>query len=393
MIAWIQTKALLVEAYRELNAKKLFWLALGINAIVIAVYASLGIDDGGVTFWHWRFPESEQISGLISAETFYKAQFVAWGIPFLNWASTILALISTAAIIPDMITGGAIETMLSKPIGRVRLLLTKFATGLLFVTLQVGVFSLGCFLVIGIRGQAFEPQLFLAIPIVVIFYSYLFSVCVLLGLLTRSTIASLMLTGLFWFMLVVLNATDAILVSQREGTEARVQRLERQVETQLEIAEERLAQMEEQGQPLTTPEGKEITGETQRQDAVNPALRMTRDRLEKAEASEDTWQRWAALVRGVKTPLPKTNETISLLQRWLITQEELARAMGADVGVEHDSDEDAPENAPAMADPEAQQRAQEAFSDRSVGWIVGTSLGFEAVILAIASIVFARRDF
>jgi hypothetical protein len=41
---------------------------------------------------------------------------------------------------------------------------------------------------------------FLAIPIVMCFFSYLFAVAVLLGVLTRSTIATLLLTILFWAM-------------------------------------------------------------------------------------------------------------------------------------------------------------------------------------------------
>jgi len=53
--------------------------------------------------------------------------------------------------------------------------------------------------VLGIRGGVWEPGLFISIPIVVIFFSYLFAICVLLGLITKSTIASLLLTLLIWF--------------------------------------------------------------------------------------------------------------------------------------------------------------------------------------------------
>ena len=134
----------------------------------------------------------------------------------------ILAVISTAAIVPDFVSGGAVELALSKPIGRVRLFLTKYFMGLLFVTLQVGVFSLASFLVIGLRGGAWEPRLFMAIPIVVGVFSFLFCVSALVGLLTRSTIAALLLTLLFWIFLFILNAADSSTLLIKAQTLAQV---------------------------------------------------------------------------------------------------------------------------------------------------------------------------
>ena len=37
-----QTTALFVDAYRELNARKLFWVTIALNLVVIAIYASRG---------------------------------------------------------------------------------------------------------------------------------------------------------------------------------------------------------------------------------------------------------------------------------------------------------------------------------------------------------------
>ena len=88
--------------------------------------------------------------------------------------------------------------MLSKPIGRSRLFLLKFLTGLLFAAIQVTVFTVASFLVIGIRGGDWEPWLFVAIPLVVLFYSYLFAVQAVIGLLTRSVIASVIGVMFFW---------------------------------------------------------------------------------------------------------------------------------------------------------------------------------------------------
>ena len=218
-----QTLALLAAAYRELNARKLFWVTMGINLLVVALFASLGINERGVSFLVWTFDADFFNTKIISPELFYKWQFVIWGIPWwLSWIATILGLVTTAGMIPDLITAGSIDTLLSKPIGRVRLFLTKYVSGLLFLALQVLVFTTGCFLVIWIRGGAIEPRLFLAVPIVVLFFSYLFAFCAFVGMVTRSTMAALLLTILFWFLVFLVNAADDIVLAQREAILKRV---------------------------------------------------------------------------------------------------------------------------------------------------------------------------
>src|SRR5262249_47022240 len=140
---------------------------------------------------------------------FYKYWFFTIGFKlWLTWAATILALVSTASIIPDFVGSGAIELSLSKPIGRARLFLTKYLAALLFVALQVGLFSVLAFLVVGIRGESWVPELFLAIPLVLLMFSYLYSFCALIGLLTRSTIAALLLTILVWVLIFMTHTAE-----------------------------------------------------------------------------------------------------------------------------------------------------------------------------------------
>lgn len=386
----MQTKALFIDAYRELNAKKLFWITMALNLVAVIIFASLGITQKGVTFWHWQFESMYFNTGLISQELFYKLQFTSWGAGFwLSWVTTILALVSTAGIIPDLISGGTIEPVLSKPIGRIRLFLTKYLTGLLFVALQILVFSLGCFVVLGIRGGAWEFGLFLALPIVLAFFSFLFSFCALVGLVTRSTIASLLLTMLFWSMIFVVNLGDSIMLQQREGWKLQSQDRQSVIEPQIRFAETRLEQWRDEGRPIPG-EGDEPLPEdvTDVLEVVNPTLRQSRERVEQAEEAVDTWTTWSSRVFALKTILPKTQETIALLERNLISDEELNRLMGTG-----NDDFSADEDMPAMADPRATKAVAEAMRERSILWILGTSFVFEGVLLAFCCWIFARRDF
>ena len=185
-----QTLAIFLDAYRELNAKRMFWVTLALSGLFIGGFALLGIGNGSLTVLGFDFP-------VPMPELMYKVVLRQAVIGFwLAWGATVLALVSTAGIFPDFLAGGSVDLYLAKPIGRVRLFLTKYAAGLLFVLLQVLVFTVGAFLVAGLRAGQWEPSLFLAVPLVVCFFSYLYAVCVLLGVLTRSTIAALLLSAL-----------------------------------------------------------------------------------------------------------------------------------------------------------------------------------------------------
>lgn len=391
----IQTWALLVDGYRELNSKKLFWITMVLSLLVVCAFGAFGLYPGGYSALWFKFDHAFFNSRVIPPEKFYKFIFASIGIPvWLTWIASILALISTAGIIPDFVTGGAIELSLSKPIGRVRLFLTKYCTGLLFVGLQVSAFTLACMLVIGVRGRSWEPALLLAIPIVLCFYSYLYAMCALIGLLTRSSIAALLLTLLFWILLFALNATDSVFVMQRERAKAEIELYTNREVSQLRLAEGQLKALKEMGTPLTDENGKFPDGLSSELEVANPMLASTRRKLAEAERSSKAWTRRSAILTDVRTLLPKTSETIKLLERHLLTPEDLAimtrQQQFESTGVSPVDENGEPRR---ISEQQAAQLTEEVLRGRSVWWIVGTSLGFEVVVLGIACVIFARRDF
>jgi ABC-type transport system involved in multi-copper enzyme maturation permease subunit len=412
-IRLMQTGAMLVDAYRELNSKRLFWITMVLSALVVAVFGMFGINERGLTFLHWEWPLPLFNSKTIPPSLFYRFAFVNIGVPiWLTWIATSLALISTASIIPDFVAGGSIELTLSRPISRLRLFLTKFFTGLLFVALQVAVFTLACFLVIAIRGGEIEWGIWMAVPIVVLFFSYLFSICALVGLITRSTIASLLVTLLCWVACFAVNVTDAVFIQQRAQAEISVLDNEKLVARRETQTRRVLRDAVERNQPF--PVAKE--GEDQLE-VINPVLKFTRKELVESRIALADWEYWTSIGVAVKTFLPKTSETIGLLNRGLVSMEEL-RKLGLieDETVETDIPDDPTitldpkPDAKADGKPEAKQEparrrrrggpdpratriVEEHMRNRTTLWIIGTSLAFEAVILGIACVIFVRRDF
>ena len=108
---------------------------------------------------------------------------------------------------------------------------TKYLGGLMFVFLQVGLFCIDAFLVVGWRVGEWNVTIFLAIPLVTLFFSYLFCVNVFFGVLTRSTLVALLFTVLFWFTTFGVRTADDTLSMVQFRTETLVSMSEKSVES------------------------------------------------------------------------------------------------------------------------------------------------------------------
>jgi ABC-type transport system involved in multi-copper enzyme maturation permease subunit len=358
---WVQTWGIFVDAYREMNARKLFWIVMILSALVMAAFATIGATETSLTFLSWDISPEMGVSGQVLYKLIFSYMVVGF---YLTWVATGLALISTASIFPDFMTGGAVDLYLSKPIGRTRLFLTKYLAGLLFVAMQVAVFSLASFLVLGIRGRTWEPSLFLAIPIVVAFFSYLYGICVLFGVLTRSTLAALLLTILAWFCIWGVDQVDKVVTAMGMPNMAQ----KRMAERQIARVDQMIAEAEKKGTesaPATAPMGQDLESlKTQRASYVEWA--------ERAEHPPEWAVRARPIVFALKTFVPKTRETTALLDRYLLPAWELEKARNEDGPTVQEIDP---------------------MRDRSAWWVVGSSLAFEAVCVGLAAWIFKRRDF
>jgi ABC-type transport system involved in multi-copper enzyme maturation permease subunit len=386
-----QTGALFFDAYRELNAKKLFWVVLGLSVLFVGVFALVGINDKGLTLLWWTIPiPMFNATVLPSKAFFYKFIFINFGFQlWLTWAATILALISTAPLIPEFVASGSVDLLLAKPISRVRLFYTKYLTGLLFAALQVALFSVAAFLVIGLRGGEWVARVFLAVPLVLLFFSFLYCVSALIGLLTRSTITALLGAIIFWFVIFVIQAAELGVLGQRVQQDLAVQ-----VNSANKGIQER--QLESLGGKLEGASEEERPAIQKQIADTRATLAATATNLGEAEKDQKFWNRWHSLMYSVKTILPKTGETMKLLERSLISGTELDFLMKDDAkGPERGGpfNHEQRVHGVKVSQRQLQRMLNDEIRGRSVWWVLGTSVGFELVLLGFAGIVFARRDF
>lgn len=384
--------ALLNDSYRELRAKRLFWVVLAISGIIVVGFGSIGFHETGFSILYGlKSYDNDILRDGPFAQIFMQQIFGDFLVKvWLTWGAVILAVISTAGIFPDFLSQGAIDLVLSKPISRTTVFLTKYIGGLLFVFFQVLVFCVGAFFVLGFRADSWDPKVFMAIPVVVAMFSYLFGVTTLAAVVTRSTLASLTVTILFWFLLFIVQTSDAALYQSHLS-------MQRQIEhdrVAVENALDRAAKSKRAGRDEWSERFIEKASDY-------------RKGIEQREQTLELVNEWQGRTQLVMSFLPKTALTADLMTKWLIEdpdqrmQQVFARQFAGEIETpEEESLEDEESLEKALNERSKRVREVDVESDvvqyywsKSTFGIVGSSLLFEGVLLAIATFLFTRRDF
>jgi len=206
-----QTIAILQDSMRELKSRSLFWFTLSISVIVsVALFGLIGFDDKG---WYILWFDTNEFDLLKKGSPgardlmgwLFGGALMWW---WLTWGSIIVALIATAGMVPDLVTGGAIDLALSKPISRVKLFGTKVLGAMVFTLLQVTICVSIAYLLLGLRFGMWFHQAWLAVPLVTLQFLYLYVVMAFVGLVTRSTLTSLLVVLLFWGMVSLVQLAE-----------------------------------------------------------------------------------------------------------------------------------------------------------------------------------------
>lgn len=129
---------------------------------------------------------------------------------FLYFVCTFLAIFATAHLVPRMQEKGTIDLYLSRPVSRVRLLMSRYIAGLILAGSNV-VYLMGTiWLIIAWKTHVFHPRFLLGGTIIFLIIAILLAFAFLVGVVTSSTAVSIMTTyGIFFFGL-MLAAHDRI---------------------------------------------------------------------------------------------------------------------------------------------------------------------------------------
>ena len=170
---------------------------LRIEAAMPGVFATRSAKSISLTYAGFDFPaelavDKTRFVGIINQ--LVVPLIIDW---LLGFILIFLGILVTASMIPDMLQPGSLHLLLSKPVSRSMLLISKFIGGCAFVFLCVIQLVVGLYFVAGLRLDIWNARLLWCIPVSVFLFSVFYSVSVLAGLRWRSPILAIGVTTMF----------------------------------------------------------------------------------------------------------------------------------------------------------------------------------------------------
>ncbi|TWU03786.1 ABC transporter permease [Neorhodopirellula pilleata] len=184
---------------------------LRIEAALPGVFEARSARSVLLTYAGLDFPTEFQIDRS-QFETIFN-QFV---IPILvNWllglVLVFLGVLVTASIVPDMLQTGSLHLLLSKPVSRWALIVSKFVGGCAFVLLCVTQLVIGLYLIAALRLGVWNARILWCIPVALLIFAVFYSVSVLAGLKWRSAIISIAAAGALAAICVVVGIIGGVI--------------------------------------------------------------------------------------------------------------------------------------------------------------------------------------
>ncbi|HEY3202322.1 MAG TPA: ABC transporter permease subunit [Thermoanaerobaculia bacterium] len=141
---------------------------------------------------------------------------------FLYLVGTFLALFATAHLVPRLQEKGTIDLYLSRPVGRVPLLLSRYAGGLLLAGVNLLYLIGAMWLIIVWKTRILHPRFLLSGLVILFTIAALLAFAFLVGVVTSSTGVSLMATYAIFFFAAILAAHDKIAAAVSTELGARI---------------------------------------------------------------------------------------------------------------------------------------------------------------------------
>src|SRR5436190_19170919 len=119
---------------------------------------------------------------------------------------TFLAIFATAHLVPRMQEKGTIDLYFSRPVSRVKLILSRYVAGLILSGSNVLYLIGSIWAIVAWKTHVFHPRFFLAGVVILFLIATLLAFAFLIGVITSSTAVSIMATyGVFFFGLMLVG--------------------------------------------------------------------------------------------------------------------------------------------------------------------------------------------
>lgn len=188
------------NTFREALAKKIFigyYVFYAIVVLIMIFAVNLDAVEGIVSF-------ADVQKVIVSVET-----------GFLTLSFNLIlffSIISASSFIPSMLEKGTIDLLISKPVSRFTILISKFLGAAIFIALSM-VFLIGSiWLILSLKSGYWSPSFLTAILSLTLAFAVMYSITMVIGLTTQSSIISILVNFFMIFVLCpVLSVRESII--------------------------------------------------------------------------------------------------------------------------------------------------------------------------------------
>lgn len=251
---------------------------LRIEAALPGVFEARSARSVSLTYAGLDFPTEFQID-----RTQFETIFNQFVIPIMvNWllglVLVFLGVLVTASIVPDMLQTGSLHLLLSKPVSRWALIVSKFVGGCAFVLLCVTQLVIGLYLIAALRLGVWNGRILWCVPVALLIFAVFYSVSVLAGLKWRSAIISIAAAGALAAICVVVGIIGGV-IDARVVQPDRIASMTTAGEDLFAVTGgSGLVRLEIQGN-TEIPDASEFSSPTGRWESIIDSEAMTNDRI------------------------------------------------------------------------------------------------------------------
>jgi ABC-type transport system involved in multi-copper enzyme maturation permease subunit len=105
----------------------------------------------------------------------------------------LVSIVVTAGFIPNMLARGSLDLLASKPVGRTTLLLYKYVGGLTFIFVLTAATVLGIWVVVGLRTGLWSLDFLTVIPLLTFHFAILYAISTFAAVFSRSALLAILL--------------------------------------------------------------------------------------------------------------------------------------------------------------------------------------------------------
>ncbi len=209
MKAWA---ASVEEVFREASARWTLLAYFALSSLFILIFAlavNLDIVDGALAGAK-LFGKAVDIGGDKISMDRLVLGFETGFSGFLYMLGTFLALFATAHLVPRLQEKGTVDLYLSRPVGRTKLLLSRYSGGLLLAAANLLYLMGSIWAIVFWKTGVAHPRFLLGGVVILFGIASLLALAFLIGVATSSTAVSLMGTYAVFFFGLLLSAHDRI---------------------------------------------------------------------------------------------------------------------------------------------------------------------------------------